>query len=90
MTAEPLRLCSADPTPTAKPTPEPLAVDAKALARMLCAGVRTIRTWDAAGKLPRPVRIGGRLLWSVEEIRTWLTAGAPDRQTWEARKRASK
>jgi predicted DNA-binding transcriptional regulator AlpA len=60
-----------------------LAVDAKRLAVMLCCGVRTIRTHDAAGKLPAPIRVGGRVLWRVAEIRAWLDAGAPDRATWE-------
>jgi predicted DNA-binding transcriptional regulator AlpA len=60
-----------------------LAVDAKRLAVMLCCGVRTIRTHDAAGKLPAPIRVGGRVLWRVAEIRAWLDAGAPDRAAWE-------
>jgi predicted DNA-binding transcriptional regulator AlpA len=65
-------------------------VDARRLAKLLCAGIRTVRTWDAAGKLPAPLRISGRVLWRVDEIRAWLTAGAPDRETWEARKAARK
>ncbi len=65
-------------------------VDARRLAVMLCAGIRTVRTWDAAGKLPAPVRIGGRVVWRVNEIRAWLDAGAPDRETWEARRAARK
>jgi predicted DNA-binding transcriptional regulator AlpA len=68
----------------AVPTDTPLVVDARRLAAMLCAGLRTVRTWDAAGKLPAPVRIGGRVAWRVDEIRAWLDAGAPDRETWAA------
>jgi predicted DNA-binding transcriptional regulator AlpA len=64
-------------------------VDAERLAKLLSAGLRSIRAWDAAGKLPRPVKIGGRVVWVVSEIRAWLEAGAPDRATWEARKRAA-
>lgn len=62
----------------------PLVVDARRLAKLLCAGIRTVRTWDAAGKLPAPIRIGGRVVWLVSEIRAWLEAGAPDRETWAA------
>ena len=40
--------------------------------------------WDAAGKLPAPIRIGGRVVWRVAEIRAWLAAGAPDREAWAA------
>jgi len=59
-------------------------VDARRLAKLLCAGIRTVRTWDAAGKLPAPIRIGGRVVWHLDEIRAWLNAGAPDRETWTA------
>ena len=65
---------------------KPLVVDAKFLARLLTCGVRTVRTLDTSGKLPTPLRIGGRVVWRVSEIREWLAAGAPDRDTWEARK----
>lgn len=68
----------------------PLVVDARRLARLLCSGLRTVRTWDTAGKLPAPIRIGGRVVWRVSEVRAWLAAGAPDRSTWEARKAASR
>lgn len=62
----------------------PFVVDARGLAKLLNAGIRTVRTWDAAGKLPEPIRIGGRVFWLVAEIRIWLRAGAPDRATWAA------
>ncbi len=67
----------------------PLVADAKRLARLLCVGVRTVRTWDAAGKLPAPIRIGGRVVWILGGnigIRAWLAAGAPPRDEWEKRK----
>ena len=66
----------------------PLVVDARRLARLLCCGIRTVRTWDAAGKLPAPIRIGGRVVWRMDEIRAWLAADAPNREEWEARKAA--
>ena len=64
----------------------PLVADAERLARLLGCGVRSIRTWDYAGKLPRPVKLGNRTLWVLSEIHRWLTAGAPDRETWETLK----
>lgn len=78
------------PTDADPPADSPLVVDAKRLAKLLSAGVRTVRTWDAAGKIPAPIRIGGRVVWRVDEIRAWLTAGAPGRDEWEARKPASR
>jgi predicted DNA-binding transcriptional regulator AlpA len=60
-----------------------LAVDADDLAGIMNLGVRTIRTLDSAGGLPRPVKLGSRRLWNVQELRSWMSAGCPDRTTWE-------
>lgn len=68
----------------------PLAVDAKGVAKLLTVGLRTVRTWDAAGKLPKPVRIGAKVLWSVAELKAWLAAGCPERAEWDCRKAAAK
>ena len=68
---------------------DPLVVDAKALAKLLGSGLRTVRAWDAAGKLPTPVRLGGRVVWILNGpsgIREWLEAGAPKRDDWESRR----
>lgn len=62
---------------------EALVVDAKRLAMLLSCGLRTLRTWDATGKVPKPIRIGGRVVWRVTEIHAWIDAGAPDRESWE-------
>ena len=46
---------------------------------------------DAArGLLPAPIRLGGAVKWLKSEIDAWLEAGAPDRETWERLKAASK
>ena len=81
---------------TALPTPadsipaplEPLAVDAKRLASLLCVSIRSVERMDVAGKLPAPLRLcgGHAKRWSVAEIRQWLAAGAPDRRTWNSMK----
>jgi len=54
-------------------------------ASALCnTSVRTWRTWDAAGRIPRPIHIGRSVFWRPEELKAWVAAGCPDRQTWEA------
>lgn len=83
----PLRLTHLETDPAAA---TPLVVDARRLAGMLCVGLRTVRTWDAGGKLPQPIRIGGRVVWRVDEIRSWLAAGAPCRDEWQIRKSLSR
>ena len=69
---------------TIRPATEPLVVNAKQLATLLGKSLRTIRTLDAAGKLPVPLRLSG-VCWRVDEIREWLAAGAPSRAAWVAR-----
>lgn len=65
-----------------------LAVDAKQLARLLSVSVRTVRTMDSAGRLPRPVKLNGHAVrWVLDGpkgIQEWLTAGAPNRSEFEA------
>lgn len=55
-------------------------------AALLCGkSLRTWRSWDAAGWIPQPVRIGRSTLWRVEELKAWVAAGCPHRNVWEAR-----
>lgn len=63
-----------------------LAISARELAEMLDISLRQVWRLNAAGKLPRPLRIGGSVRWSRQEIVEWFEAGCPDRRTWEARK----
>ena len=69
----------AAPKPLTVAVVAPLLADARALSKLLCLGVRTLRGMDASGKLPRPIKLGARTLWLVSEIESWLEAGAPDR-----------
>jgi predicted DNA-binding transcriptional regulator AlpA len=63
---------------------EPLLINAKTAARLCSKSVRTWRSWDAAGRIPRPLRIGRSTLWRADELRAWVSAGCPRRQEWEA------
>lgn len=60
-------------------------LSAKDLAAMLGVSRRTVSRLKSAGKLPRPIRIGGSERWRRDELADWLQAGCPDRRTWEAR-----
>ena len=68
------------------PFDPPLVVGARELAALLRVGLRTVRSMDAAGSLPKPVKIGHSVRWSLEDIKCWLAAGCPRRAEWEARK----
>ncbi len=70
-------------TPKAQLVPDRLAVPADEVAKLL--GISRAQVWKllSAGKLPLPVRLGTKApRWRVHELRAWLDAGAPDRQTW--------
>lgn len=55
-------------------------------AAVLCrTSVRTWRTWDSAGKVPRPIRIGRAKLWRPDELREWVAEGCPERSVWNHR-----
>jgi predicted DNA-binding transcriptional regulator AlpA len=66
-------------------TENKLLLKAKEAAATCGKSVRTWRTWDAAGWIPRPVRIGRSTLWRADELREWISAGCPRREQWEAR-----
>jgi predicted DNA-binding transcriptional regulator AlpA len=61
-----------------------LLVTARQAAAMCGKSLRTWRSWDAAGWIPRPIRIGRSTLWRVDELRAWAEAGCPRRGEWEA------
>jgi predicted DNA-binding transcriptional regulator AlpA len=64
-----------------------LLVTAKQAAVMCGRSLRTWRSWDAQGLVPRPVRIRHSVLWRAEELRLWVLAGCPRRQEWESQNR---
>jgi predicted DNA-binding transcriptional regulator AlpA len=73
------------PEPEADRGTSPLLLTARQAASMCGKSLRTWRTWDAAGWIPRPVRIGRSTLWRADELREWVAAGCPRREEWEAR-----
>lgn len=67
-----------------------LLVGTDEAARLLSMSRRSFERIDSNGKLgPLPVRIlGGRPLWGVEELQTWVRAGCPTRAQWQIDKKA--
>jgi predicted DNA-binding transcriptional regulator AlpA len=55
----------------------PLLLSAKEAAAICGKSPRTWRSWDAAGWIPRPVRIGRSTLWRADELRDWVRSGCP-------------
>jgi predicted DNA-binding transcriptional regulator AlpA len=63
-----------------------LLVNAHDAAALCGKSLRTWRSWDSAGWIPRPVRIGRSTLWRADELRNWVASGCPCRLQWETRK----
>lgn len=52
---------------------------------------RSEATWwrlHAAGKLPRPIKVGGGTLWRRADLILWVELACPDRATFEVELRA--
>jgi DNA-directed RNA polymerase specialized sigma24 family protein len=67
----------------------PLLINARDAASMCGRSERTWRTWDSAGWIPQPVRIGRSTMWRRDELHAWITAGCPRRDDWEIRRQSS-
>jgi predicted DNA-binding transcriptional regulator AlpA len=59
---------------------DPLLVDATTAAALCGKHLRTWRAWQAAGRIPRPIRIGRSLMWRFSELEAWVAAGCPPRK----------
>jgi predicted DNA-binding transcriptional regulator AlpA len=65
-------------------TLQPLAVNAAGVGRLLCISRAKVFELHSRGRLPLPVRLGGRCpRWIVSELHEWLKAGAPHIEVWE-------
>ena len=54
-----------------------LAYDTYDLTRILPFGARTIwRMWHSQ-RMPKPSRVGGRVVWPAQVIRDWVAQGMP-------------
>ena len=61
------------------------AISAKGYGQRYSLSQRTIFRLSAAGKLPRPVRIGGAVRWLLSDIELWERMNCPTRQEFETR-----
>jgi predicted DNA-binding transcriptional regulator AlpA len=62
----------------------PGMIDADGVAQRTLLSVRTIRSMDAAGRLPAPIRLSRKSVrWRTAEIDRWIELGCPDRKAWE-------
>jgi len=62
-----------------------LLLTARQAAALCGKSLRTWRSWDAAGWIPKPLKIGRSTLWRARELEKWVAAGCPRREEWEKR-----
>ena len=46
-------------------------------------GVSTLDSYSAAGDVPAPIKLGGRVCWSRAELEAWCQYGCPHRTLWK-------
>lgn len=56
---------------------ERVFVTASQFAVMLQVSKRTLCRLRSAGKVPRPMRVGGIVRWRLDDIVQWMAAGCP-------------
>jgi excisionase family DNA binding protein len=68
-----------DVGPAAERPAGPRLIAVEELATILCTSERTVSRLLSAGRLVRPVRLGGRSVrWRLDEVSRWIDAGRPD------------
>jgi len=67
-------------------TIEPLLLSAVEAAKALGISRSQLYSLHSAGRVPLPVRLGRRTLWSREELAQWIRCGAVSREKWQAMK----
>jgi predicted DNA-binding transcriptional regulator AlpA len=77
------------PSPTAL-VMEPLLVNIKQAVALCGISEATWFRLQAARKTPEAVKIAGRSMFRLQDIRDWVAMGCPDRRTFEVRKRAGR
>jgi excisionase family DNA binding protein len=65
-------------------TAEPLLIPDTVAARLTGVSRATWHRLRAAGKIPAAVHLGRKVLWRRAEIESWIAAGCPDADTWNA------
>jgi predicted DNA-binding transcriptional regulator AlpA len=78
------------PAEAATITVQPALLRARDAAKLCGVSVATWWRWDAAGRMPRGLKIGGARLWSRGELLAWIDGGCPDRAEWQARQAAQR
>lgn len=53
-------------------------IDVCTVAKLLGVTRRTVYRLADAGKMPRPIKLGGAVRWDKRVVEQWIDAGCPD------------
>lgn len=81
MTTHPDGSTSVEPVPALDPTV--LLISAAETATRLSVSKGTLHKLVAVGAIPKPIHLGRRALWRVEELEEWVRDGCPPVERWE-------
>lgn len=81
MTSKPDGSTSVEPVPALDPTV--LLISAAEAAMRLSVSKATLHKLVAVGAVPKPIHLGRRALWRVEELEEWVRDGCPPVERWE-------
>ncbi len=56
---------------------KPALISALELAKLLQVSTRTLWRLRSAGKLIKPIKIGGSTRWRLDEVQAWIAEGCP-------------
>lgn len=76
--------CTDTPAPAPQAAQQALAVDSFGAAALVGVSESHWRVMLAGGRIPSGFRLGRRRLWSTDELRAWIAAGAPTADRWRA------
>ncbi len=63
-----------------------LLISAVEAAKRLSVSKSTLHKLVAVGAVPKPIHLGSRALWRVEELEEWVRDGCPPVERWERRR----
>lgn len=66
--------------------PAVLLISAAEAAKRLSISKATLHKLVAVGAVPKPIHLGSRALWRVEELEEWVRDGCPLVERWERRR----
>ena len=61
----------------------PALLDRLGAATFLSISASTLDRMSAAGELPAPVKLAGRIAWGRSELSAWVRHGCPARPIWQ-------